>query len=133
MALQAAYKQFLAAPNSSALATDASLHYITTTTSIDGATDIIKHLASLRNQIKKKKEVALYAIEGQNAIALEADTTLEFVSSGGPFLPGLDDNFLSDKTVVLPIVSSSWRIPVDLGPGRIRANITEMIDPLGDV
>ena len=133
MVLQAAYKQFLAAPNSSALATDASLHYITTTTSIDGATDIIKHLASLRNQIKKKKEVALYAIEGQNAIALEADTALEFVSSGGPFLPGLDDNFLSDKTVVLPIVSSSWRILVDLGAGRIRANIAEMIDPLGDV
>ncbi len=105
MALQAAYKRFLAAPNSSLLATDASLHYITTTTSYTGATDIIKHLGSLGHQVKKKKEDILYVIEGQKAIALEADTTLEFVTGGGSYLPGLDDNFLADRVVYLPIVS----------------------------
>jgi hypothetical protein len=104
MALQAAYKQFLAAPNSSALAANASLHYITTTTSITSATDIIKHLATLRNKINKKKEDALFALEAQNVLVLEAETTLEFVSSGGPYLPGLDDNFLADRTVHLAIV-----------------------------
>lgn len=104
MALQAAYKRFLAAPYSSALADDASLHYITTTSSFTGATDIIKHLATLRNRIKTKKEDALFAIESRNALALEVETVLEFVSSGGPYLPGLDDNFLADRTVYLPIV-----------------------------
>jgi hypothetical protein len=103
MALQAAYKQFLASPNSSALTDDASLHYVTTTTSFTGATEIIKHLASVRNKIKKKKQDALFAIENQHALALEVDTTLEFVSSGGPYLPGLDDNFLADRTVYIAI------------------------------
>ena len=106
MALQAAYKQFLAAPNSSALAPDASLHYITTTTSIEGNLLLLLDLVAQSIQVLDDVGCALYAVEGQNAIALEADTTFEFVSSGGPFLPGLDDNFLSDKTVVLAIVSS---------------------------
>lgn len=105
MAHQAAYRQFLASPNSSALADDAALHYITTTSSFTGATEIIKHLSSVRNKIKKKKESALFAIENQTALALEADTTLEFVSSGGPYLPGLDDNFLADRTVQIVVVS----------------------------
>lgn len=104
MALQAAYKQFLAAPNTSFLADDASLHYITSTTSFRGATEILKHLSSVRNQIKKKKEDLLHVVEGQNAIAAEVDTAFEFLTSGGPYLPGLDDNFLADRTVYLPIV-----------------------------
>ncbi|KAL2199230.1 hypothetical protein P885DRAFT_31205 [Corynascus similis CBS 632.67] len=103
MALQAAYKQFLASPNSSALADTASLHYVTTTTSFTGATDIIKHLASVRNKIKKVKQDALFAIESQQALALEVDTTLEFISSGGPYLPGMDDNFLADRIVHLAV------------------------------
>ncbi|KAL2184247.1 hypothetical protein L209DRAFT_757648 [Thermothelomyces heterothallicus CBS 203.75] len=103
MALQAAYKQFLASPNSSALADNASLHYVTTTTSFAGATDIIKHLSSVRNKIKKLKQDPLFAIENQHALALEVDTTLEFVTSGGPYLPGLDDNFLADRTVHIAV------------------------------
>jgi hypothetical protein len=35
------------------------------------------------------------------------DTAFEFISSGGPYLPGLDDNFLADRTVYLPIVSNA--------------------------
>ncbi|KAK4240048.1 hypothetical protein C8A03DRAFT_42423 [Achaetomium macrosporum] len=103
MALQAAYKQFLAAPSSSALTEDASLHYTTTTSSFTGATEIIKHLGSVRNKIKKKKEDALFAIENQHALALEVETTLEFITSGGPYLPGLDDNFLADRTVYIVV------------------------------
>lgn len=105
MALQAAYRQFLAAPSSSALAANASLHYITSTTSYTGPTDIIKHLGSLRGQIKKKKETILSVVEGQSGIAAEFETTLEFVTGAGPYLPGLDDNFVSDRTVYFPIVS----------------------------
>jgi hypothetical protein len=105
MALQSAYKQFLASPNSSFLDLDASLHYVTTTTSFAGSTEIIKHLSSQRNQIKKKKEEFLSLVEGANAIAAEVDTSLEFMSSGGAYLPSLDDNFLADHTVYLPVVS----------------------------
>lgn len=105
MALQAVYKQFLAAPNSSALAQNASLHYITTLTSFHGPTDIIKHLNSTRNQIKKNKEDLINVVEGQNALAAQVELTLEFQDDGGPYLPGLDDQFLTDRIVYLPVVS----------------------------
>lgn len=105
MALQAVYKQFLAAPNSSALAQNASLHYITTTTSFYGPTDIIKHLSSQRNQIKKSKEGVLNVVEGQGALAVQTELSLEFQENGGAYLPGLDDQFLSDRIVDISVVS----------------------------
>lgn len=104
MALQAAYKQFLAAPNTSYLTDDASLHYITTLTTIKNSVEIVKHLKNQAIQIKKKSETYLDVVEGQSAIAVEIETNLEFVTSGGAYLPGLDDNFLADQNVTLPIV-----------------------------
>lgn len=104
MALVAVYKQFLAAPNLSQLSPEAALHYITTTTSFRNPTDVIKHFSTLIKQLKKKREDILSAVEGQNAIAVELDTALEFLTGGGPYLPGLDDNFLTDRTVYFPVV-----------------------------
>ncbi|KAI1137050.1 hypothetical protein F5Y05DRAFT_95767 [Hypoxylon sp. FL0543] len=104
MALAAVYKQFLAAPNSSHLADEATLHYVTSTTSYRGSAEITKHFNTSAKQLKKKKQEFLSVVEGQNAIAAEVDTVIEFVTSGGPYLPGLDDNFLADRTVYLPIV-----------------------------
>jgi hypothetical protein len=112
MALQAAYQQFLASPNTSFLDNDASLHYVTTTTSFTGSSEIIKHLSTQRNQIKKKKEEFLSIVEGANAIAAEVETNLEFMSSGGVYLPALDDNFVADHTVYLPIVSRLGTCPL---------------------
>ncbi|KAL7912018.1 hypothetical protein GGI35DRAFT_468394 [Trichoderma velutinum] len=102
--MAAAYKQFLASPSSSLLADNASLHYVTTLTSFVGATEIIKHLNTHQKQIKKKKEEILSLIDGQNVIAVEVDTCVEFVTSGGAYLPGLDDNFISDREAFLPIM-----------------------------
>lgn len=102
--MAATYRQFLASPSSSLLADRATLHYVTSTTSIAGPTEIIKHLNTLQKQVKKKKEEVLNLVDGQAAIAVEVDTTLEFQTSGGAYLPGLDDNFLSDRVVYLPIV-----------------------------
>jgi hypothetical protein len=99
-----AYKQFLAAPSSSLLADKATLHYVTTTTSIAGATEIIKHLNILQKQVKKKKEDVINIVDGRGVIVVEVDTTLEFQTSGGAYLPGLDDNFLSDRVAYLSIV-----------------------------
>lgn len=107
MTLQAVYKQFLAAPNSSVLAPNASLHYITTTTSFHGPTDIIKHLNSQRSQIKKNKEDLITVIEGQDALAVQTALSIEFLDNGGAFLPGLDDQFLSDRIVDIPVVSDA--------------------------
>lgn len=104
MALQSAYKQFLATPNSSLLASDASLHYITTLTTVHGSAEIIKYLNVQSHELKKKEEKFLDVVEGANALAVEAHTTLEFQTGGGAYLPSLDDNFLADRIVTFPIV-----------------------------
>lgn len=117
MSLQSAYKQFLAAPTPSLLATDASLHFITTLVSINGASNIVKHLNGQDYQLKKKQETFLNIVEGTTSIAAEIHTTIEFKTSGGSYLPGLDDNFLADRTVTFPIVSLifylSWHSHTD--------------------
>jgi hypothetical protein len=110
MALQAAYKQFLAAPNPSLLASNASLHYITTLVTFNGSSEIIKHLNGQSHELKKKEEKFLDVVEGSNALAVEVHTTIEFVTGGGSYLPGLDDNFLADRTVNFPIVRTSSAI-----------------------
>jgi hypothetical protein len=102
--MAATYKQFLAAPSSSVLADTAALHYVTTTTTFAGPTQIMKHLNGLQKQVVKKKEEVFNIVDGQNVIVLEVDTGLGFQTSGGPYLPGLDDNFLSARDVYLPIV-----------------------------
>lgn len=105
MAFAAVYQQFLAAPDPSQLAENATLNYITTTTSFKGSSNIIQHLNTLRKQVKKKKEHVISLVHGQDAIATEIETEIEFVTSGASYLPALDDNFLADRTVNLPIVS----------------------------
>ncbi|KAI2466404.1 hypothetical protein F4781DRAFT_434474 [Annulohypoxylon bovei var. microspora] len=104
MALATVYKRFLAAPDSTLLADGATLNYITTTTSFKGPDEIGKHFTTSARQLNKKKQDFLSVVEGQNVIAVEVDTVLEFLTSGGAYLPGLDDNFLADRTVYLPII-----------------------------
>lgn len=109
MALQSTYKQFIAAPNPALLAESASLHYITTLTTYNGSAEIIKHLTAQSRGIKKKGESFIDAVEAPNALAVEVDTTLEFLTTGGAYLPGLDDNFLADRTVTFPVVRTPHR------------------------
>ncbi|PSR91903.1 hypothetical protein BD289DRAFT_429854 [Coniella lustricola] len=104
MALHAVYKQFLAAPSSAALAPNAALHYITTVTSFYGPTDIIKHLSAQRNQIKKEKDDIINVVEGHDALAVQTELSLEFQDNGGAYLPGLDDQFLYDRVVHIPVL-----------------------------
>lgn len=104
MALQNVYRQFRAAPNTSFLAEDASLHYITTLTTLNGAAEIVKHLKGQDYDLKVKEEKFLDVVEASNAVAIEVSTTIEFLAGGGAYLPKLDDNFLADRTVTFPIV-----------------------------
>ncbi|KAI9722612.1 MAG: hypothetical protein M1812_001543 [Candelaria pacifica] len=103
MSLKALYQQFLARPTSAPLTEGASLNYITTLTTISEPDLILKHIAREEKQLKKKEEKILDAIEAQDAVFLEVETTIEFLTSGGAYLPGLDDNFLADSIVTFPI------------------------------
>lgn len=104
MGLQSIYQQFLAAPHASSLADNASLHYITTLTTLNGAAEIIKHLKGRDYDLKLKEEKFLDVVEAADAVAVEVSTTIEFLAGGGAYLPKLDDNFLADRTVTFPIV-----------------------------
>ncbi|EEQ34779.1 hypothetical protein McanMca71_002011 [Microsporum canis] len=104
MTLQAIYEGFLARPEPEMLAEQASLHYITTTTTHNGPDNIIKHLQAVRRALDKKSQVTLSAIEDTNSLCLEIETTLLFTSGGGPYLLSLDDNFVVDQTVTIPMV-----------------------------
>ena len=110
MALQTVYKQFLAAPNQDLLASDASLHYITSLVTVNGSSEIVNYLSTQSNQLQKKEEKFLDVVEGEKAIAVEAHTTIEFLSSGSSYLPGLDDNFVADRTVTFPVVRMAFLI-----------------------
>lgn len=105
MSLQSLYQGFLAEPSAAALAEASSFNYITTLTTINEPAAIVKHLAAQNKQLKKKQEKIIGSIESSDAVCLDVETTLEFISSGGAYLPGLDDNFVADQVVTLPIVS----------------------------
>src|SRR5947207_14852471 len=105
MSLKSKYNSFLRNPSTGVLAENASITYIPTLTSITEPTAILKHLAAQAKQIRKRYENILSFIEGGNGVCVEAETTLEFLTGGGAYLPGLDDNFLVDKVVTFPVAS----------------------------
>jgi hypothetical protein len=104
MALLQAYTAYLGNPTTASLAENASLHYLPTLTSISEPAAIIKHLASQAKLLTKKSEKVLSAVEGPGSLAVEMETTIEFIAGGGAFVPGLDDNFLADRIIVFPTV-----------------------------
>lgn len=104
MALQAKYQRYLSNPSQEALAPNASLHYVSSLTSLHGPAAIIKHLAA-QQQLLKTKNNFLNAFESDNSLCVEAETTVQFGDGGGTYLPGVEDNFLFDKTATIPIVS----------------------------
>lgn len=105
MSLQAAYERFLASPTSDGLSENASLNYIPTLRTFTQSGPVIRHLESQsRNEVRKKEEKIIAAVEGQSSLALDVETKLEFISGGGAYLPGLE-NFVTDKTVTFPTVS----------------------------
>ncbi|OJJ46104.1 hypothetical protein ASPZODRAFT_2054804 [Penicilliopsis zonata CBS 506.65] len=104
MSLKEVYQKFLADPRSAPLAPDVSLIYITTTTTVEGAEAVVGHLSRQHNVVKKKAEDVIGAIESADSLCLDVETTLEFVSGGGAYLPSLDDNFLADRVATFPAI-----------------------------
>lgn len=107
--LKSTYQSFLASPHASALSNDASLNYVTTLTTINNAAAIIKHHTAHQKILTKKEEKILSCIESSDALCLDVETTLAFISGGGAYLPGLDDNFVADRVVTFPIVRETPR------------------------
>lgn len=95
--------RFLQSPTTSDLAADASIHYITTTTSISEPTAILKHLAAQGKQAEKKEEKVLFTIESPQGCCVETLTTLQFRMGGGAWLPGMDANMLDEREVTFPL------------------------------
>ena len=102
------YQAFLADPKGVALHDNASLSYITTLTTINGAAAVVKHFAAHDKVLKRKEEKALDAIESDNALYLEVETTLEFISSGG-VSSVLKFGFFSSLTWVMSFSPFAWR------------------------
>ena len=109
MALEQAYKAYLANPTAAALNDNASLHYIPTLTTLNTSAAIVKHNAAHARVLQKKEEKVLSRVEGSNALCVDVETTLKFLSGGGAYLPGMDDNFVADRTVIFPVVGSSLK------------------------
>lgn len=107
MGLQAVYEKFLKAPSPQNLTDDATLQYVTTLTSFKQKDKIINHLGQQNeNIVRKKAEKVISSVEGLTSVALIVETTLEFLSSGGAYLPGLD-SFIIDRIATFPVVSQS--------------------------
>ncbi|KAF3001544.1 hypothetical protein E8E13_009586 [Curvularia kusanoi] len=104
MTLSDTYQRFLDRPSQGALADKAALHYITTLTTISDAPAILKHLQVQEKLLKKTKQQVVSVVEGRHALSVDVETTIEFVNGGGAYLPGLDDNFVADRTVTFPMV-----------------------------
>lgn len=100
------YLSFLRSPSESALASDAALHYITTTTSIHDCTAIIKHYQAQEKVLKKKSENVLSSYGSSDGAVVETETTFEFIRGGGTILPQMDDNMLADSIATLPMVGT---------------------------
>lgn len=110
MSLKEVYTAYLADPagKSIVLSDDASLKYITTLTTINGATAINKHHAAHEKALKRKEQKILDHVEGGLSLSVDVEITLEFLTGGGAYLPGIDDNFVSDHVVTFPMVCRTF-------------------------
>ncbi|EED13409.1 conserved hypothetical protein [Talaromyces stipitatus ATCC 10500] len=104
MAIKQVYERFLSTPTADVLTRNVSLNYITTTTSVTGSEEVIKHLNSQQKTIKKKGDKILSIVQTADTLVLDVETTLEFLTGGGAYLPSLDDNFLADRVVTFPTI-----------------------------
>ncbi|RMZ90084.1 hypothetical protein DV736_g2687, partial [Chaetothyriales sp. CBS 134916] len=103
MSLTTVYERFLASPNPLSLSENAALHYVPTLTSFAESGPVIRHLESQSKDVVKLKSFkTINAVQGPSSVALEVDTTLEFLSGGGAYLPGLE-NLVSGRAVTLPV------------------------------
>ncbi|KAL2818136.1 hypothetical protein BJX63DRAFT_419398 [Aspergillus granulosus] len=104
MSLKDVYQRFLSDPRSAPLAPDVSLIYITSTTEFNGAEAVLKHLTKQQHIIKTNSQTIIDVVQGSNALSLDVDTSVQFVTGGGAYLPNLDETFLLDRVAKFPTI-----------------------------
>ncbi|KAL2834728.1 hypothetical protein BJY01DRAFT_224111 [Aspergillus pseudoustus] len=104
MSLKDVYQRFLSEPRSAPLAPDVSLIYITSTTEFNGADAVLKHLTKQQHIIKTNSQNVIDAVQGSNALSLDVETSVQFVTGGGAYLPNLDETFLLDRVAKFPTI-----------------------------
>ncbi|KAB8356337.1 hypothetical protein FH972_023921 [Carpinus fangiana] len=102
-ALQSQYKQAIDSPTADAFAAEAAIHYLPTLTSIHGGPTIVQHLQTQQKQLTANHKF-LNVIEADRSLCVEAETTIEFHEGAGAYLPGLDENFVTDRIATFPTV-----------------------------
>ncbi|KKK13397.1 hypothetical protein P175DRAFT_0527379 [Aspergillus ochraceoroseus IBT 24754] len=104
MSLINVYQRFLVDPRSAPLAPDVSLIYITSTTEVNGADAVVKQLTKQQHVVKINSEKILDVVQGASSLCVEIETSIQFISAGGVYLPNLDENFLLDRVATFPTV-----------------------------
>ncbi|KAL3478993.1 hypothetical protein BJX99DRAFT_94733 [Aspergillus californicus] len=103
MYLRDVYQRFLADPRSAPLASNVSLVYITSTTELNGKEAVIRQLTQ-QHVVQTRSQTVIDAVEGAHSLSLDVETTLQFISGGGAYLPNLDETFLFDRVVTFPTI-----------------------------
>ncbi|KAF3090829.1 hypothetical protein TWF569_010254 [Orbilia oligospora] len=99
------YSEFITSPKRDSLHNQAGLHYIGSTgSSFQSGDAIINHLKREAGWYTKKEQKILSSVESHNSVVVEISNVIEFTNGGGMLLPNLDDNFVTDQTVTLPMV-----------------------------
>lgn len=120
MSLEAIYKQFLSRPTNDNLAANAAINYIPSNVVIGDAGAILKHYDAQSQVVKKKLEDVKSVVEGPSSLCCEIETTLQFSSGGGAYLPGIDASLLADRVMIMPVVCygrQKYRHSADERPG----------------
>ncbi|KAL3465292.1 hypothetical protein BJX64DRAFT_252823 [Aspergillus heterothallicus] len=104
MSLKDVYQRFLNDPRSAPLAPDVSLIYITSTTEFNGADAVLKHLIKQQHIIKTNSQSIIDTIQGTNGLSLDVETSVQFLTGGGAYLPNLDETFLLDRVAKFPTI-----------------------------
>ncbi|GAO50687.1 hypothetical protein G7K_4809-t1 [Saitoella complicata NRRL Y-17804] len=97
------YDQYKSKPQASLLADDATLQYITSGVTVTGANAIITRRAKYRDEITVTENVIAKHVASES-IVFEVAATITFTNGPGWLVPGIDDNFLFDKTIEIPLV-----------------------------
>ncbi|BFZ62041.1 hypothetical protein YB2330_003120 [Saitoella coloradoensis] len=97
------YDKYKSKPQASLLAEDATLQYITSGVTVTGANAIITRRAKDRDEITVTENVITKHI-ASDSIVFEVAATITFTNGSGWLVPGIDDNFLFDKTIEIPLV-----------------------------
>ncbi|ORY82706.1 hypothetical protein BCR37DRAFT_392907 [Protomyces lactucae-debilis] len=136
MSKEAAWSRFMASPSAEALAANATLQYITSLYTVEGAASVVSHLNTTRKQTRNWKEATLKARETSSELILEAELSaeLDFDGQKNPWLPGLESNMFSGKKIHCVVVYFISFVEDKISSVRLywdQANLLRQVEAIG--